>query len=216
MATLDMQEQEQVDAFKSWWQANGKRVIAAIAALVIGLGAAIGWQSYQAKQIAEASILYTELEKQLTSNDPKRINDAAAVIIEKYSATAYAPRAALLSSQVNIFTGDAAQAKTQLRWVIDHAKEAGLQNVARLKLASLLLDEKDYAGALKVLEEKHSDAFTSLYADLKGDVLSAQGKTDEARIAYQTAFEKTDPKSPYHNIIQLKLNGLPKLNGLAK
>ena len=210
MATLDMQGQEQVDAFKSWWKANGKYAIATLAIVVLSAGAAMGWQVYQAKQISEASTLYAELEKQLSSNDPKRINDAATVIVEKYSSTPYAPRAALLSSQVNIFVGDVAQAKTRLRWVFSHAKEAGLKNIALLQLASILLDEKDYAGALKLLEETNDDAFAGLYADLKGDVLSSQGKIEEARAAYQQALDKTDATSSYRNLIQIKLDGLAK------
>ncbi len=210
MATLDMQEQEQVDAFKSWWKTNGTRVMALLAAIVLTLAAMMGWQYYQAKQTAEASTLYTELEKQLASNDPKRINDAAAVIIEKYSSTAYAPRAALLSAQVSMFLADAPQAKSRLRWVIEHAKETGLQNVAKLRLATLLLDEKDYDGALKLLEGAQTNTFAGLYADLKGDILSVQNKTAEARIAYQQALDKVDAKNAYRNLIQLKLDGLAK------
>jgi len=210
MATLDMQEQEQVDAFKSWWKTNGTRVMALLAVVVLALAVAMGWQYYQAKQVAEASTLYTELEKQLASNDPKRINDAAVVIIEKYSSTAYAPRAALLSAQVSMFLADAPQAKMRLRWVIEHAKETGLQNVARLRLATLLLDEKDYDGALKLLESAQADSFAGLYADLKGDILSVQNKTAEARIAYQQALDKVDAKNAYRNLIQLKLDGLAK------
>jgi len=210
MATLDMQGQEQMDTFKSWWKANGKYAIVALAIVVLSAGAAMGWQAYQAKQISEASSLYAELEKQLSSNDPKRINDAASVIVEKYSSTPYAPRAALLSSQVNLFVGDVTQAKTQLRWALSHAKEAGLRNIALLQLASILLDEKDYAGSLKLLEEKHTDAFVGLHADLKGDVLSSQGKLEEARAAYQQALDKTDVTGSYRNLIQMKLDGLAK------
>ncbi|MEQ1836750.1 MAG: tetratricopeptide repeat protein [Candidatus Nitrotoga sp.] len=210
MATLDMQGQEQVDAFKSWWKVNGKYAIATLVVVVLSAGAAMGWQVYQAKQISEASTLYAELEKQLSSNDPKRINDAATVIFEKYSSTPYAPRAALLSSQVNIFVGDVVQAKTQLRWVLNHAKEAGLQDIALLQLASILLDEKDYAGSLKLLEETYTDAFVGLHADLKGDVLSSQGKIEEARAAYQQALDKTDATSSYRTLIQMKLDGLAK------
>ena len=51
-------------------------------------------------------------------------------------------------------------------------------------------------------------AFESLYADLKGDVLSAQGKQDEARTAYQKALNKVDAQSQYRNLIQMKLDAL--------
>jgi len=83
-----------------------------------------------------------------------------------------------------------------------------LKDVARLKLASVLLDEKSYAEAMALLDAAHPDSFTGLYADLKGDVLIAQGKNEEARAAYQQAFEKSDAKSPYRNLIQMKLDAL--------
>ena len=127
---------------------------------------------------------------------------------EKYSGTAYAPRAQLLAVQTNVQVKDLPRAKSQLEWVITHASESGLQDTARLKLSSILLDEKDYSAAIKLLDATHPDAFTGLFADLKGDVLAAQGKTTEARTAYKLAFDKMDSKSAYRNLIQLKMDGL--------
>ena len=83
-----------------------------------------------------------------------------------------------------------------------------LKDVARLRLAAVLLDEKNYADALKLLEAKHPDSFDGLYADLRGDVLSAQGKIDEARSSYKLAYEKIDAQSMYRNLIQMKLDAL--------
>ena len=103
---------------------------------------------------------------------------------------------------------DAVHAKVQLQWVIDHASETGLQDAAHLKLASVLLDEKKYDEALKQLDAAHPESFTELYSDLKGDILSAQGKVAEARVAYQLAYDKADAKSTYRNLIQLKMDGL--------
>lgn len=208
MATLDLQEQEQVEAFKAWWKDNGKGVVLALAIVLGGFAATKGWQFYKDKQATESATLFAELSKQVGSNDPKRINDAAAAVMDKYGSSAYAPRAALLAAQANIQAKDNVHAKSQLQWVIDHAAEAALKDVARLKLASLLLDEKGYAEALTLLDATHPDSFSGLYADLRGDVLNAQGKTEEARTAYQQAFEKTDAKSPYHNLIQMKLDAL--------
>ena len=208
MATLDLQEQEQIDAIKGWWNENGKWLLLLVVVLVGGFAAVRGWQSYQNNQTSGASILYAELEQQISSKDPKRINDAAAAVMDKFSATPYAPRAALLAAQVNIQVADLARAKTQLQWVIDQADESGLKHVARLKLASVLLDEKKYADALQLLSASADGAFESLYADLKGDVLSAQGKQDEARTAYQKALSKVDAQSQYRNLLQMKLDAL--------
>ncbi|MBI5918169.1 MAG: tetratricopeptide repeat protein [Nitrosomonadales bacterium] len=208
MAALDLQEQEQVDTLKHWWADNGKWVVVAVA---VGLAVFAGvkfWNNYQTGRAVEAATLYEELGKQLSSNDPKRINDAADVLTDKYSSSAYAARASLLAAEVSAQSGDAARAKTRLQWVIDHAGEDGLQQVARLKLGSILLDEKNYAEVAKLLEAKHPASFDALYSDLSGDVLSVQGKKDEARTAYKKALEKLDAKSVYRNLVQMKLDAL--------
>ena len=152
--------------------------------------------------------MYQQFIQQLGSNDPKRINDAAAAVMNKFSSTPYATRAALLAAQVNEQGKDKTRAKIQLQWVIDNAGEDTLKDVARLRLAAMLLDEKNYADALKLLDAKHPDSFNGLYDDLRGDVLSAQGKIDEARSSYKLAYEKIDPQSMYRNLIQMKLDAL--------
>ena len=208
MSSLDLQEQEQVEALKAWWKENGKWVIGA---LVLGLLSFAGirfWKSYQSGQAAEASKLYVEVLKQASSNDAKRVGDAADALVSRYGNSAYAPRAQLLAAQANLQARDIARAKVELQWVIEHASETGVQDTARLKLASVLLDEKKYDEALKQLDAVHPESFTGLFADLRGDVLSAQGKVAEARAAYQQAFDKTDAKSMYRNLIQLKMDGL--------
>ena len=71
-----------------------------------------------------------------------------------------------------------------------------------------MLDEKNYTEALKLLDATDDNAFVGLYADLKGDVLSAQGKTEEARTAYKQALDKIETKSSYRNLVQMKLDAL--------
>jgi predicted negative regulator of RcsB-dependent stress response len=212
MAVLNLQEQEQIEALKAWWKDNRNQVLGMLLIVVFTMGGWRGWQYYQRKQADEAATLYRQFIEQLASNDAKRVNDAAAAVTDKFASTAYAARAALLAAQVNEQGKDIARAKTQLQWVIDNAGEATLKDVARLRLAAVLLDEKNYADALKLLEAKHPDAFDSLYADLRGDVLSAQGKMDEARSSYKLAYEKIGAQSVYRNLIQMKLDalGVPK------
>jgi len=208
MAALDLQEQEQLDTLKAWWKDNGNWILGAVLVVVVAMGGWRGWQYYQHKQAGEAATLFQQFVEQLASHDAKRVNDAAAAVMDKYASTPYASHAALAAAQVNEQGKDVARAKTQLQWVIDHASEASLKDVARLRLAALLLDEKNYADALKQLDAKHPASFDGLFADLKGDVLSAQGKADEAKTAYKLAYEKTDAKSMYRNLIQMKLDAL--------
>ena len=208
MSSLDQHEQEQVDALKAWWKENGKWVIGAVAVGVLGFAGVYSWKNHQANQAAEAGKLYVEVLKQVATNDAKRISDAADALVSRYGSSAYAPLAQMSAAQANLQAKDIARAKVELQWVVEHAVETAMQDTARLKLASILLDEKKYDEALKQLDAAHPESFTGLYADLRGDVLSAQGKVAEARAAYQQAYDKTDAKSTYRNLIQLKLDGL--------
>ena len=208
MAALDLEEQEQLAAFKAWWHDNRTWLIGTLLICAVVVGGWKGWQVYQNKQANDSAVMYAEFVKQVESNDIKRINDAATMVMDKYAGSAYASRAALLAAQFNEEAKDAAKAKTQLQSVIDHSKEAGLQDVARLRLTAILLDEKKYDDAIKLLDGKHQAAFDGLFADLKGDVLSAQGKTEEAKTSYKLAYEKVDAKGSYRNLIQMKMDAL--------
>ncbi len=61
---------------------------------------------------------------------------------------------------------------------------------------------------LAMLDAKHGDPFAALYADLRGDALSAAGRAADARAAYQLAYSKFDEKSPYRSYVQVKLESL--------
>ena len=208
MAELDLHEQEQVDAFKAWWKESGNRVIGIVLLGALAFAGNQYWRNHQASQSAEAAKLYGEVLQQVESRDAKRIGDAADALANRYGDSAYAPRAQLRAAQASLQARDAARAKVQLQWVIEHAGETALQDTARLKLASVLLDEKQYDAALQQLAAEHPASFDGLYADLKGDVLLAQGKAADARAAWQQALDKMDTQSPYRNLVQLKLDGL--------
>lgn len=205
---FDLQEQEQIDELKAWWKENRRVVILTVTVFVVAMAGVQAWRYYQQSQAQQAAELYGALQQLVPENNAKKIREAAATLIDKFSSTAYAPRAALIAAKVNYQAGDAQSAKAQLQWVIDHAAEDELQDIARLRLAGMLLDEKNYTQALRLLEAKHSPAYDAFYLDLKGDVLLAQGKPAEARGAYQAAFDKIDKKSNYRDLIQIKLDAL--------
>ena len=76
------------------------------------------------------------------------------------------------------------------------------------RLAAVLLDEKSYDAALLQLSGTFPPEFVGAAADGKGDILVAQNKLDEARVAYQLALEKNVEKNPAAGLIQFKLDAL--------
>lgn len=204
----DLEEQEQLETLKAWWQQYGNLVILAATACLVTIAAFQGWHYYRQQQAVAAVTLYEQLVQAERANEPKKVRNIAAQIADKYAVTPYAAMAALAAARAGFETGDLAAAKAQLQWVIDKAQEEEIRDVARLRLAGVLLDEKKYAEALELVQGKHAEAFSGLYADLKGDILAAQGKLAEARSAYQLASDRSDAQSPYRAMIQAKLDAL--------
>ncbi|MHB1619211.1 MAG: YfgM family protein [Sulfuricella sp.] len=205
---FDLEEQEKVEELKDWWERNGTTVLLAVAVVVAVAAGVQGWRVYQKNQQRQAALAYEAVQNGVQSKDTKLIREAAGQLIEKYPGTPQASRAALLAAGANYESGDAKSAKAQLQWVIEHAKEKGARDIARLRLAGILLDEKSYEAAMKTLEAPHEKAFDGLFSDLKGDLLAAQGKMADARVAYQAALENMDEKSAYRQVVQMKLDGL--------
>jgi predicted negative regulator of RcsB-dependent stress response len=204
----DLEEQEQIDAIKAWWNQYGTLVVLAFAACIITFAAFQGWRYYRAQQSGSAAILFSQLDQAEHGNDPKRVRDIAAQIVDKYGSTPYGAMAALAAAKASYNTGEIEEAKKNLQWAADKAKQDEIRDVSRLRLAGVLLDEKKYDEALKVLSAKSSESYATLYADLRGDVLAEQGKAAEARAAYQAALEKLDAGSPYRRIVEVKLDAL--------
>lgn len=208
MAVYDLEEQEQIDDLKAWWKQYRMMILLVVIATVVTVGGFWGWRDYRDRQAFEAGELYMQLHGAVGGGEPKKVQDIAAVLTEKYPRTGYAAFAALAGAKAAFDSGDAAGARTRLQWVIDNGRDDETRDIARLRLAAVLLDGKSYDEALKLLDTKHAGTLDALYADLKGDVLAAQDKNAEARSAYQLALDKSDSKSPYRALIQLKLDSL--------
>jgi predicted negative regulator of RcsB-dependent stress response len=204
----DHQEQEQLEELKAWWKENGKLVMLAALGCALAVAAYQGWRHYRHTQGVAAATLYEQLDQAERAGDRNKVRDLATQIAGNYGATAYGVFAALSAARASFESGDLADARSRLTWVVENAREDAIRDVARLRLAGVLLDEKNYAEALKLMESRPAESMTGLYADLRGDILLAQGNRAEARNAYQLALDKSEGGSAYRATIQLKLDSL--------
>jgi len=207
MSTYDLEEQEQLAALKAWWKEHGGGVALAAVLVAAAVAAWNGWIWYQRSQAAQAAALYETLQKAARANDLKATQDTAGSILENYPRSAYAPLAALVSAKVQFQAGDLKTARAQLQWVAEHAASDEIRSIASLRLASVLLDDKEPDAALKALEAKPHPGFEALYAAQRGDILMVQKKREEARVAYRAALEKAEP-GPLREGLRLKLEAL--------
>jgi predicted negative regulator of RcsB-dependent stress response len=209
MAThLDLEEQEQLDQLKHFWNTYGTLITWAVLLAAGAFMAWNGWQYFQRDKAARASALYDEVERSSQAGDTARIERALADMKDKYAGTAYAQQAGLLAARTLNEKGNAEASRAALAWVAEHAVDPGYQAVAKLRLAAELLDVKSYDEALKQLSGNVPKEFEALVADRKGDIHLAQGKRDEARAEYQKAWAAFEPRTDYRRLVEIKLNAV--------
>lgn len=212
MATYDLQEQEQIEELKTWWKMHGNLITAVVVALAVGVVGWQGWQWWQRNEAAQAGQLYGGLQQALAQQDVKRVRLLAGELIEKHAGTAYAGLAAMLSGKALAESGDLKSAQAQFGWAAENARDPALRDVARLRQAILLADDQAYDEALKLLAVPPAPTLMARYLEVRGDILATQGKTAEARTAYDEALKAFDaarqggdmPPGPYRDILQSK------------
>jgi predicted negative regulator of RcsB-dependent stress response len=202
-------EQESIESLKAWWTQWGNAAAWIVLVALVAAAGWNGWNYWQRRQTAQAAVLYEQAEQTFSSGDKAKVARVASDMEDKYSSTAYAQMTALGAAKALYTAGDEAAAKAQLQWAVDHAKDDEYKQLAKLRLASLLLDEKAYDAGLALLADTPSDAFKGVVADRRGDLLSAQGKRDDARAAYQLALESLSKnETSARQLIQFKLDAL--------
>ncbi|MBA5608181.1 tetratricopeptide repeat protein [Duganella sp. FT3S] len=203
----DLEEQEQLASLKAWWNQYGNLTSWVLIAGLAAYSGWTGWNYYQRSQAAQASALYDELQHAVDAKDAAKVLRAAGDMESRYGSTTYAPMGALLAAKSAFDANDLKSAKAQLQWASEHGDEE-YKSVAKVRLAGVLLDEKAYDEALKVLATVTAPQFAGAVADRKGDVLAAQNKLAEARAAYQAALDATDKKNPGRQLIELKFEAI--------
>ena len=205
----DLQEQEQLATFKAWWEKYGNLILTVATIVLLAIAAFNGWRWYERRDAMQAAEEYDGLMLAVDAKDVAKIKEAAGGIIERHARTVYAGLAALQAAKVYHDSGDLNGAKAQLQWVIDKSGRPELVATARVRLAGVLLDEKAYDQALKVLSDNVPASHAVQFADRRGDVLLAQNRIDQARAAYKEALDKASADNPLRAYIQLKLDALP-------
>lgn len=206
---LDLEEQEQLAELKSWWKAHGNRVVAVVLIAAVAFAGWRYWKVYQGNQATHAGALYETLTKAAQAGDTKALRDAGGALAESYPRTLYASMGALVAARYYYDHSDPKNARAQLQWVIERSAVDDFRDLARMRLAAVLLDEKAYDEALTQLEAPHGAAYDSQYAALKGDILVAKGKPAEAKVAYKLAIDKAGPQdAALRDSLRMRLDAL--------
>lgn len=207
--SLNLEEQEQLDQLKHFWSRYGNAITWGLILVLSAVAAWNGWQYWQKKQAAGAATLYDEIERAEAEKNPERIERALADLKDKFARTSHAQQGALLAARGLMAAGKVDDAALALSWAAEQTSgDAGLQAVARLRLAAIAMDGNSLSEAAKWLQPTFPPEFAGLAADRLGDVYLAQGKKIEARDEYEKAYRLLDDSTEYRQLVEVKLNAL--------
>lgn len=201
-------EEEQLEALKRWWNDNGKWVLTAI---VLSVGGYFGWNAWQDQRTSQALAASAQYEALLSSADGGELNPGLVEDIKQnHSNSQYAYNAAFLRAQNAVQNNDLATAAGELQWIMDQTSRGAAAELARVRLARVLIAQSNYDEALSLLDQaRPSDSFASKYAEARGDALLGQGDHDRARAAYQSALAGLGPEAQNRLVLlEMKLDDL--------
>lgn len=215
--SVHLTEEEQIEVFKRWWKENGKFILIAIIAGVVGYFAWTGWQDKQRVAAEDVSARYDSLLKLVKVEPGKTLSDAdrataehiAGELKEKNSKTIYASSAAFFLAKLAVDAGDLDKAVKELQWVLDKKPDVATTQLAHVRLARVLIAKEAYSDALAQISDEPSKAFVAEYSEVRGDILKAQGNKEAALTAYEKAIAETDPQQQERvMVLQMKADDL--------
>ncbi|WP_416400298.1 YfgM family protein [Alicycliphilus denitrificans] len=205
---FDLQEQEQLDELKHFWNTWGTPITWVLIIVLGGFAAWNGYQLWQSRQAQQATALVEAVELAAQSGDLARVEQAFGDLKSGYGGTIQAGQAGLLAAKALADAGKWDAAKGVLAWVADKASDEGYMALARLRLSGVLIEEKAYDEALAQLSARFPAEFAGAVADRKGDVLALQDKKQEAIAEYRRAYQALDAGIEYRRLVEAKLNAL--------
>ncbi len=209
MAThLDLEEQEQLDQLKHFWAKYGNLISWAAIAVLVAVAGWNGWNWWQRNEAEKAAAMYDELERAVISDDAASVQAAFGQMKERLSGNVVAAQGGLLVAKSLAGHDKPAEAREALEWVKDNAPDAGYRAIAVLRMVGIDMQAKEYDKAMALLDGDMAEEFKPLAEDRRGDLLMAQGKTEEAKAAYQKAWEGLADRADYRRLVAIKLNSL--------
>jgi len=202
---LDLEEQEQLDQLKAFWKQWGNLITWGLTLVLAAFAAWQGWNWYQRDQAVKAAAMYDELDRAVQAADADKAGAVSRDLKERFPRTSYAAQGALQTAKLQFDKGQADNARASLSWAADNAAEEEYRDIARLRLAGLQLDAKQYDEAAKTLDGIKSTDFAALVADRRGDLLVLLAKPELAKAEYQKAYAAMDKTLDYRRLIEAKL-----------
>lgn len=185
-----------------FWRQYGRFLLVAVA---FGLLLGYGWRYYQSsqqKRLAAASMLFQQVvDAPLTSHLPPAdpAVSAAQALFTHYGDLNYAGMSGLWLAKNEVLAKHWQPAIQYLQKVVKQSKSPIIRQIARMRAARIMLQQQQYAAAMKQLARLEDVAYQPQVSELRGDIWMAQKKWKAAQQSYRTAqsgFKKIDVDAP--------------------
>lgn len=204
-------EEEQIARIKEWWQQNGKPLLVGGALAIVIVFGWQAWQQHQEKQSQTASMLYQQLlEATVLPSEQVDAQQVASLLAElkQINATnAYTQYGQLLAVKVAVDNNQLDDAALELNAILQKPANPTLQELARQRLARVLLAQGKAQQALQLLEAEVQPAFAATREELRGDALLALERPAQARQAYLQAQQALSSEAAVGDLL-MKLDNL--------
>jgi predicted negative regulator of RcsB-dependent stress response len=202
----DIERAEQVRTFVR------ENLLFAVLALAVGVAIVSGYRYWQAKRTGgaeESEAAYSTVIAALSSGDRDKAVGLSKELRTQHAGSPYADQADLAIAKLDVARRDYDEAAKLLRAVTDGANDPLLRQVARTRLARVLIEQGKHDEALALLPVDQAGGYAALYHELRGDALAAKGDAAAARAEYTAALEGGDASGIDSAYVALKRDALP-------
>ncbi len=204
-----LNEDEQVDKIKKWLKEYGPTIIVSILVVIVVTFGWRYWNQKQSNEKAQASNYYEQLISSAMSQNSSAVVSQAKTLMKNFSSTPYAALGALLLAKQYIVEGKMQEAQAQFQWVMEKSEDDSLQQIARNRLAKLMIAQNKPKAALALLNTVNDKGYQAAVLALKGDAYAKLNDIQQARDVYQKALDTLPKKSDARALLQMKLHNLP-------
>lgn len=200
-------EQEQIELLKNWIKQYSLVILAGVLIAIIGISGWRYWQQRQAKILTRASTLYDEMLTKRAQGESEATTTAKK-LYDRYPKTVYGQIAALMLAKEAIDNKNYSLAEKQFHMIIKQSHIASFRQIARLRLARMLLLEQKQNDAIKTLEKVEDKNFNGLINEVRGDAYFAIKNIEMAREAYKQALTELPNSETIRPLLQMKYDNL--------
>ena len=201
-------EAEQIELIKTLWRRYGNLVTWLLTLVLLMISANKYWHWHQDKIMQQASETYERLMVSVAQKSDKSILAYAHTLATVYKNTVYATAAQLILVKQYIDHKNYIAAKNSLQQIIAQKSQNALVDIAKIRLARILIAEHAYQKAIDILSKMSMQIYGPKINELLGDSYLSLHKLALAQHAYQQAILQCKQRNLNHVLIDYKLQSV--------